>query len=165
MKEGLFNLKLEIIAAENHNLVRRARGKHVLNFGTEIAEELSALYFSGRDKCQWQLAPGSTKGYDIYSTMGKIEVKSVMSQARHIGNLRDKGESDQIVVIWFSENTLLRVERVMVYETNMILTLVSNAENKKGLLTHKIQKELYLAKVGVEITAQFQLVLDEVMNS
>ena len=162
---SLFALKSEIIAAENHNLVRRNRGKHILNFGTEIAEELSAICFSEMEGTEYKIAAISTKGYDIYSETNKIEVKSVASLHRNIGNLKDKKTSDKIVVIWFSENTLLKVDRVMMYDTDFILAEVINDGNKKGLLTHKMQKDLYALNVGIEITAQFQSVIDKVMQN
>lgn len=161
----LIELKQELVAAENHNLARRLRGKWSLNFGADLAEELCAVCLSGLEKVEWQLATTGTKGYDLFSELGRVEVKSVASMHRHIGNLKDKALADRICVIWFSENTLLKVDRVMLYDTEMIMSLVQASENKKGLLTHKMQKELWSTSAGVEITTEFQAVIDSVMCS
>ncbi len=165
MKLEFNALKNEILAAENLIWARLIRGRKPLNLGTDIAEELSALCMSRLEGVAWLVDGKSVKGYDLYSELGKIEVKSVASLHRNIGGLQDKRVADRIIVVWFSENRLSSVERVMLYDTEFILNRVAGSGNKKGLLTYKLQKELYHAGIGHEITEPFQLVLDEVMNS
>ena len=160
---NIASIKSELIAAENLNAVRRSRGKHSLNLGTELAEELSALMYSKLNEETYEVAIASTKGYDISTPSHKVEVKSVASMHRNIGNLKDKNISDHIVVIWFSENTLLKVERVMQYETSAILEGVREDGNKKSLFTFKMQKKWYEENKGLELTEQFQQTINEVL--
>ena len=162
---NIISLKSELIAAENLNSVRRSRGKHSLNLATEIAEELSALVFSELNGTEYEVAVASTKGYDIFTKEHKVEVKSVASMHRNIGNLKDKTVSNQIVVIWFAENTMLRVDRVVIYNTVEILEAVKADGNIKGLFTRKMQNEWYDLNKGQEITQHFQNVIDKVLVS
>jgi len=161
---NIASLKSELIAAENLNAVRRSRGKHSLNLGTEIAEELSALMYTDLKGEEYEVAVASTKGYDISTPSHKVEVKSVASMHRNIGNLKDKSISDHIIVIWFAENTLLKVERVMQYETGAILEGVHEDGNKKYLFTFKMQKKWYEEGRGVELTEQFQNTINNVLS-
>ena len=158
------SIKSELIAAENLNSVRRSRGKYSLNLGTELAEELSAIMYSRLKSTLYEVAIASTKGYDISTDKHKIEVKSVASMHRNIGNLKDKTISDNITVIWFSENTLLNVERVIEYKTEEVLEGVKADGNKKGLFTYKMQKEWFSNKRGKDLTEEFRKTINEVLS-
>jgi hypothetical protein len=158
------SIKSELIAAENLNSVRRRRGKYSLNLGTELAEELSAIMYSRLKSTLYEVAIASTKGYDISTDKHKIEVKSVASMHRNIGNLKDKTISDNITVIWFSENTLLNVERVIEYKTEEVLEGVKSDGNKKGLFTYKMQKEWFSNKRGKDLTEEFRKTINEVLS-
>ena len=158
------SIKSELIAAENLNSVRRSRGKYSLNLGTELAEELSAIMYSRLKSTLYEVAIASTKGYDISTDKHKIEVKSVASMHRNIGNLKDKTISDNITVIWFSENTLLNVERVIEYKTEEVLEGVKADGNKKGLFTYKMQKEWFNNKRGKDLTEEFRKTINEVLS-
>lgn len=161
---NIASLKSELIAAENLNAVRRSRGKHSLNLGTEIAEEIAALTYSSLNDELYEVAIASTKGYDISTENHKVEVKSVASIHRNIGNLRDKNISDHILVIWFSENSLLKVERVMEYKTDEILKAVEEDGNKKFLFTRKMQNEWFNEGKGVNLTEEFQDTINYVLS-
>ena len=161
---NIASIKSELIAAENLNSVRRNRGKYSLNLGTELAEELSALMYSRLENTLYEVAIASTKGYDISTDKHKIEVKSVASMHRNIGNLKDKTISDNITVIWFSENTLLNVERVIEYKTEEVLEGVKADGNKKGLFTYKMQKEWFSNKRGKDLTEEFRKTINEVLS-
>ena len=161
---NIASLKSELIAAENLNAVRRSRGKHSLNLGTELAEEMAALTYSSLNDELYEVAVTSTKGYDISTENHKVEVKSVASIHRNVGNLKDKNISDQILVIWFSENSLLKVERVMEFNTDEILQAVKEDGNKKGLFTRKMQNEWFEAGKGINLTEDFQQTIDYVLS-
>ena len=161
---NIASLKSELIAAENLNAVRRSRGKHSLNLGTEIAEEIAALTYSSLNDELYEVAIASTKGYDISTENHKVEVKSVASIHRNIGNLKDKNISDHILVIWFSENSLLKVERVMEYKTNEILKAVEEDGNKKILFTRKMQNEWFNEGKGINMTEEFQDTINYVLS-
>jgi len=161
-----FQLKSLIVTAEAYNLARRSCGLHTINAGTDIAEWVSASLMSDLNGQSYEVAVTSTKGYDISTSDGhKVEVKSVASMHRNIGNLKDKRGSDQIIVIWWAENTLIRVERVMIYTSTEVLEAVKMDGNKKGLFTYKMQKEWIAAGRGQDLTQQFQAVLDRVMEA
>ena len=53
---NIASLKSELIAAENLNAVRRSRGKHSLNLGTELAEEMAALTYSSLNDELYEVA-------------------------------------------------------------------------------------------------------------
>ena len=161
---NIASLKSELIAAENLNAVRRSRGKHSLNLGTELAEEMAALTYSSLNDELYEVAVTSTKGYDISTENHKVEVKSVASIHRNVGNLKDKNISDHILVIWFSENSLLKVERVMEFNTDEILQAVKEDGNKKGLFTRKMQNEWFEAGKGINLTEDFQQTIDYVLS-
>ena len=161
---NIASLKSELIAAENLNAVRRSRGKHSLNLGTELAEEMAALTYSSLNDELYEVAITSTKGYDISTENHKVEVKSVASIHRNVGNLKDKNISDHILVIWFSENSLLKVERVMEFNTDEILQAVKEDGNKKGLFTRKMQNQWFEAGKGINLTEDFQQTIDYVLS-
>lgn len=157
------SLKAELIAAETLNSVRRMRYKHSLNLATEIAEEIASIVFSKMNNQVYRVAVASTKGYDIYSDDHKIEIKSVASMHRNVGNLKDKTISDHIAVIWFAENSMLRVDRVALYKTKAVLEAVKNDGNVKGLFTRKMQNEWYDNNKCQDITTEFQEVINQIL--
>lgn len=159
----LAEIRKELIAAQNLNEIRRIRGKSNLNLVTEIAEEIAAICMEGIEGIPYNVAITSNKGYDIYNEMGKkIEVKSSVSMNRGVGNLKDKNIADQIMVVWFSENSFFSVERVVLFETREVLESVKLDGNKKQYFTNKLQKTMF--SKGTDITKQYANAIDKILT-
>jgi len=160
----LTEIRRELIAAQNLNEVRRTRGKSNLNLVTEIAEEIAAICMEAIEGDPYEVAIASNKGYDIFNEAGKkIEVKSSVSLHRGVGNLKDKSIADQIMVVWFSENSFFSVEKVVLFETGIVLEAVKVDGNKKQVFTNKLQRELF--ESGQDITEEYKDTISQILSA
>ena len=159
---SLQEIRRELIAAQNLNEVRRTRGKSDLNLVTEIAEEIAAICMGQLDGTEYEVAIASNKGFDIFNQDGKkVEVKSSVSMHRGVGNLKDKREADEIMVVWFSENSFFSVEKVMLFGTNIVLEAVEKDGNKKKIFSSKLQRQY--AEYGTDITNDYQNTINQIL--
>ena len=157
-------IRRELIAAQNLNEVRRTREKSNLNLVTEVAEEIAALCMERIEGVHYDVAIASNKGYDIFNNDGKkIEVKSSVSLHRGVGNLKDKSIADQIMVVWFSENSFFSVDKVVLFDTSVVLEAVKLDGNKKQTFTNKLQRQLF--ERGHDITVEYQHTISEILSA
>ena len=151
IKEWFLGVENLILLANRLNIPNR-------NLVSDQVEDLAAHYFSDLTGQKYSTMPGSNKAYDIADDLyhDKIEVKSVYGTTRSVENMRDKDGSDRLLVVWFETGTVLSFERVMIYDTQLVLEAIKENGNQKGAFTASIQKEMFNANEGLDITQDFQ---------
>lgn len=155
-------LSIIIKSAENHHRSLADAGiVNTENWGTQFAEHVSAELCSELNKDEYLVAEASNKGFDISTKNHKIEVKSVFGEHRNIYNLKDKSESDQIIVIWFNTDSFIKVDRVIIYDTDVVMESVKKNGGKRGLFTRKSQNIMRKNGIGIDVTDQFQKLLNK----
>ena len=161
--------KIEIkewfLKVENLLMTANRLGIPNRNLVSDQVEDLAALYFSDLTGQKYTTMPGSNKAFDIADQLlhDKIEVKSVYGSTRSVENMRDKDGSDRILVVWFETGTVLSFERVMLYETQLVLEAIKENGNKKGAFTASIQKNMFNTNQGLDITEDFQTYFNNII--
>jgi|SaaInl5LU_22_DNA_1037371.scaffolds.fasta_scaffold69529_1 hypothetical protein len=161
-KQGV---KKFFLSTENYLMDLRDLGQPDMNLAGHQVEDLAALYFSDLTGQKYTTMPGSNKAFDIADQLlhDKIEVKSVYGSTRSVENMRDKDGSDRILVVWFETGTVLSFERVMLYETQLVLEAIKENGNKKGAFTASIQKNMFNTNQGLDITEDFQTYFNNII--
>lgn len=151
IKEWFLGVENLLLVANRLNIPNR-------NLVGDQVEDLAAHYFSDNTEHTYSTMPGSNKAFDIADEKfhDKIEVKSVYGTTRSVENMRDKSGSDRILVVWFETGTVLSFERVMLYDTHLVLESIKSNGNKKKAFTASIQKQMISENQGVDITEDFQ---------
>lgn len=130
------------------------------NLGARFAEYVSAELLSNLNNSTYEVAKASTKGFDISNGLHKVEVKSVFGKHRNIYNLKDKAESNQVLVIWFDTDSFVKVDRVVLYDTALVMESVKENGGARKLFTRKSQNEMKANNIGLDLTVEFQTILD-----
>lgn len=149
------------LVEEFHKKTLQFTGKpNTNNLGSEFAEHLSAELLSNLNNSTYEVAKASTKGFDISNGLHKVEVKSVFGKHRNIYNLKDKAESNQVLVIWFNTDSFVKVDRVVLYDTALVMESVKENGGARKLFTRKSQNEMKANNIGLDLTVEFQTILD-----
>ena len=110
----------------------------------QIAEDNMACTMTKYTNKEWRVEVASTKGWDIkcIDTGETVEVKTTVSKVRDIGGLKNKGASNWIAVVWFGLEDKTKIERVLLYPTELVLNNLKERKGKQPVFDKKTQELL-----------------------
>jgi len=163
IKEDLREL---FMATEQLRRIRAKQGRKDINLISYDAEEFAMVALSEIHNSEYELCTNGQKAYDLIneSLNSKVEVKSVVGSTRTVESMKDKGASDKILVIWFNTNNLFVVDRVVMYDTDLVMSTIKEDGNKKFAFTTKLQNKLFESGTCEDLTTQFQSSLDGILK-